>query len=180
MDAAIGRSTESGDKPIGVGLIEIGQEVSLASELHEIMKDRIPTLPEITVEWVVTVDVPPISDVEDELRQKHESILSNIDALLKINPKDLPEGSVLPTPATCEAAMTAVEALFHSRGLLFQHVAPLPDGGVELEFESPHLYIGLWVQDRDNIDVLVRMGQKEKSRNARIDQLSDTIWGQIA
>ena len=180
LDATIGRSTESGEKPIGVASIEIGQEVSLAFELYELVKDRIPEMPEVTVEWVVAFDVQPLSDVEDELRQKYESTLSNINSLDLIKLKDLPEGSILPTPTACEVATTAVEALFHSRGLLFQHVAPLPDGGVELEFESPHLYIGLWIHDRDKIDVLLRTGQQEISRNVRIDQLSDTIWGQIA
>jgi hypothetical protein len=158
---------------------EIAEEAGLALRLHELLKARDTAMPEVMAEWEVVFEGDTDIATQEEGRLAHESIRSRIDALSRIDPSELPEGSIPPTSMARETAISVIEALFHGRGILFQHVTPLPDAGIELEYESPNLYLGLWIHDRDNIDLLVRRGSVETSQKMRIDQLSDVVWERL-
>jgi hypothetical protein len=176
------------EKPIGSGRMEevveglgpeVAEAVGVATKLHELMKERDEATPEVQANWNLAFQIEPDEVSREEARRAHDSIRSRIEGAFGINPHELPDGSVPPTLSARDTAVSATEALFHGRGILFQHVSPLPDGGIELEFESARCYIGLWVHDRNHIDVLIRRGSIEHSQLVRLDQILDVIWERL-
>jgi len=158
---------------------ELAEEAGHALRLLELLKARDSAMALVTAEWEVAFEAETDDAVQGEGRLAHESIRARLDELSRIDPSELPEGSVPPTSKSREAALSVVDALYHGRGILFQRVALLPDSGFELEFESSNLYVGLWVYDRNHIDILVQKGVIEKSLKIRIDQIMDVVWEQL-
>ena len=90
------------------------------------------------------------------------------------------EGAAPVSVDAIRAAKLLVNDLYWVHGLVCDHVAPLADGGVELEFENTWVYFDIWVHDADRVQFVANRGGRSKHGSGAVFEIPDSLWKAIA
>jgi hypothetical protein len=169
----------------GESSLQAGESVSPILESNEEIVDAVyagirkrpdPVDLEITVQLDFPTNAKP---VVDSIRTA-ESIREAIVKLGDLPPDYDGHGADPVSRDAIDAAKWLVSNLFSLRAVLPHTVAPLAEGGVELEFENPWIYFDIWVFSPRNVRFLARRGETSECWEGPVYEVLDKLWNAIA